>query len=244
MNARSSMTSPRPLDKDLYAIRHRAQELSKAIAKLDHQLISSAHDWSTVLNQCSVISSQLINIQLDMERHKIGQQLNKFTLQPAHSHFDCASIGIRKMPQIMQESQKLYADKSNRFIQHYDESELLHKLTSYNKMLATLHHFNSIQIARTKIAHGDHEQKKDLNAMMMMDGNEHDEDDDDIQMKSKHNQNEKEKEKEKKNEMETEREKWQRKQEKYLVEFMFCGQTPEQRARIASEESSDDDGFH
>ena len=46
---------------------------------------------------------------------------------------------------------------------------------------------------------------------------------------------------EKMKEIAQQNEKIKRKHERYLVEFMFCGQTPEQRARMASNDSSDDE---
>ena len=121
------MTSPRPLDKDLYALRHRAQELSKGVAKTMQQLTRNNSDWSNVLNECSVISSQLMNIQNDIEKG-IGSQLNKFTLQPSHGHFDFNPIGVQKMPQIVEETNKLYADNNTKFIKEYDEMEILSQL--------------------------------------------------------------------------------------------------------------------
>ena len=203
------MTSPRPLDKDLYALRHRAQELSKGVAKTMQQLMLNKSDWSNVWNECSVISSQLMNIQNDIEKG-IGSQLNKFTLQPSHGHFDFNPIGVQKMPQIVEDTNKYYTDGSSKWIREYDESEILNQLNNFNKMLSRLDLFNSICIAQTK---------NDENVKEDKDG------DGDEKMKVAAQQNEK----------------MQRKHHRYLVEFVFCGQTPEQRARMASNDSSDDE---
>eukprot|EP00483_Globobulimina_turgida_P013050 UN13074 len=114
------------------------------------------------------------------------------------------------MPQIIEDTNKYYANNDNNFANQYDESELINRLTDYNKMLSRLDQFNSICIAQTK----------------SNDKNENDDDGD-----------------EKMKEIENKNIKMNRKNDKYLVEFMFCGQTPEQRARMASEEPSDDE-FH
>eukprot|EP01084_Bolivina_argentea_P299490 516250_1 len=204
------MSSPKPLDKDLYALRHRAQELSKGIGKAMQELHKNNNDCSAVLNQFSVVSSQLLNIQTDIENN-VGLQLNKFTLQPSHGHFNCSTIGIKKLPQIVENTNKYYTNKDNKFIKNYDESELINQLNDYNKMLARLDQFNSICIVQTK----------------NNDKNENDDGDGDEKMKEIENKNIK----------------INRKKDKYLVEYMFCGQTPEQRARMASEEPSDDE-FH
>lgn len=215
------MASPRPLDKDLYALRHRAQELSKGIQKTMRGLTKPHCEWSDLLNEMSVISSQLINIQQDFEKEngRISQQLSKFTLQPGHSHFDCSLIGIKKMPQIVEDTNKYYNDKENEFIKNYDENEIIDKLVKYNRMLAKVDHFNSISIAKTKIPHDYHKNE-------IQQENEKKEEDGDTKMMM---------------EDQDEEEKMKRKYEKYLVEFMFCGQTPEQRARMASEDPSDDE---
>ena len=80
------MATLRPLDKDLYALRHRAQELSKGIAKAMQRLSASqrARDWKAALNEFSVIASQLRKLQGDVEKG-VGSQLAKFTLQPSHA---------------------------------------------------------------------------------------------------------------------------------------------------------------
>ena len=207
------MSSPRPLDKDLYALRHRAQELSKGITRAMRGLSVPNSDWNTVLNECSVISSQLINIQSDLEKN-VGAQLSKFTLQPMHSHFNCETIGIKKMPQIMEHSNRYFADNHNEFIRKYDGDELAERLNAFNRMLSKLDLFNAIYSAGTRSKDGATTQAQE-------DG------DGDEKMKEDIDQTEKMK----------------RKMDRYLVEYMFCGQTPEQRARLASEEPSDDE-FH
>lgn len=205
---KADMTSPRPLDKDLYALRHRAQELSKGITRAMRGLTVQNSDWNTVLNECSVISSQLINIQSDMEKN-VGAQLSKFTLQPMHSHFNCESIGIKKMPHLVQDANRYFADNNNEFIRKYDGDELADRLNAYNRMLSKIDLFNAIYSAGTRSKEDKQEAEGDE------DGDE----------KMSLDQTEKMK----------------RTMDRYLVEYMFCGQTPEQRARMASEEPSDDE---
>eukprot|EP01083_Nonionella_stella_P156773 508053_1 len=154
------MMSSRPLDKDLYALRHRAQELSKGIGKTMQQLTQNKSDWRNVLNELSVVSSQLINIQNDIEKG-VGAQLNKFTLQPSHAHFNCESIGCKKMPQIVNDTNRYYTDNSNTFIKQYDEPELVQRLNHYNKMLPHLDQFNAIRIAHTKSNDQDNEEDEE-----------------------------------------------------------------------------------
>ena len=217
------MASPRPLDKDLYALRHRAQELSKGISKTMQGLHSNNCSWPDILNEMSVISSQLINIQQDIEKG-IGSQLYKFMLQPNHGHFDSSIIGIKKMPQIVDDSNDYYQDIDNEWYKNYDEQEIIQQLTKYNRMLSKLDLFNAKCIANAKrrVARDNIEIKQGGK-----DGNEEKEEDGDIKMKQ--------------HEEQREREKIKSKYDKYLVEFMFCGQTPEQRARMASD---DEDEFH
>eukprot|EP01084_Bolivina_argentea_P236049 397021_1 len=124
------------------------------------QLAQNKSDWRNVLNELSVVSSQLINIQNDIEKG-VGAQLNKFTLQPSHAHFNCESIGCKKMPQIVNDTNRYYTDNNNTFIKQYDEPELVKQLNNYNKMLSHLDQFNAIRIAHTKSNDQDNEEDEE-----------------------------------------------------------------------------------
>ena len=89
------------LSKDLRSLRHRAAELSKAIHNIFYnQRQQMKHvTWNSFINQCSIISQQLLLLQTDFEKGILTFP-SKFMVQPLHEHFDCEILGVKKMPQI------------------------------------------------------------------------------------------------------------------------------------------------
>ena len=110
------------LNKDLRAIRHRASELSKAIENIFRY--PADRNWESLINQCSVISQQLLLLQADFERGILIFP-SKFMVQPLHEHFDCEILGVKKMPQIeaniMQYTQPISMPAS--FIKHQNSKQ-------------------------------------------------------------------------------------------------------------------------